>query len=150
MKLVFKILLVGALLSCKSNSEEKKEEYTVPGDSVAVKTAQQESESYKRGKEIYSDFCLNCHLADGKGIAGSFPPLDGSNWLTEKRKESISAVKHGLKGPIEVNGEQYNSVMADLGLTDKEVADVMNYINNSWSNNIKEPVTEEEVAAIEK
>ncbi|HSI70276.1 MAG TPA: hypothetical protein VK941_08600, partial [Gillisia sp.] len=78
------------------------------------------------------------------------PPLDASDWLTEKRTESIHAVKYGLRGPIEVNGEKYNSVMVDLGLTDKEVADVMNYINNSWSNNIDEVVTEEEVAAIKK
>lgn len=148
--MVLKILLIAALLSCKSNSEKNEDEYTVPGEKEVVKTAQQESESYKRGKEIYNDFCVTCHLANGKGIPGNFPPLDGSNWLTEKREESISAVKHGLKGPIEVNGEEYNSVMVDLGLTDQEVADVMNYINNSWSNQIKEPVTEEEVAAVEK
>lgn len=150
MKIIFKILLVAALLSCKSNKEDDSSSHYEKGGNEPSVNLVQQSDSYKRGKEIYNDFCVTCHLANGKGIPGNFPPLDGSNWLTEKRKESISAVKHGLKGPITVNGEEYNSVMVDLGLTDREVADVMNYINNSWSNNVEEPVTEEEVAAIEK
>ncbi|UJH92103.1 cytochrome c [Antarcticibacterium sp. 1MA-6-2] len=152
MKIVLKIFLIAALLSCKSNKEEKQEDdlYIMAGQEQAQANPVQQSESYKRGKEVYNDFCVTCHLANGKGISGAFPPLDGSNWLTKKRTESISAVKHGLKGPIEVNGEEYNSVMVDLGLTDEEVADVMNYINNSWSNRIEEPVTVEEVAKVEK
>lgn len=150
MKLVIKIFLVAALISCKTNSEDNnKNEYVVIGGEN-TETSQQKSESYQRGKEIYNDFCITCHLANGQGIPGTFPPLDGSNWLTEKREESIRAVKHGLKGPITVNGEKYNNVMTPLGLTNKEVADVMNYINNSWSNNIEKPVTPEEVAAVAK
>jgi mono/diheme cytochrome c family protein len=151
MKIVFKFFLIAALLSCKSNDEKDKNDYLQVGNSQATATNQvKQSDSYKRGKEIYDDFCVTCHLNNGKGIPGAFPPLDNSNWLTEKRTESIHAIKYGLRGPIEVNGEKYNSVMADMGLTNKEVADVMNYINNSWSNNIEEVVTEEEVAAVKK
>lgn len=149
MKIVFKILLMAALFSCKTNSENSTEEYVIV-DGEGSNVSNQKSESYKRGKEIYNDFCITCHLSNGQGIPGSFPPLDGSNWLTEKREKSIHAVKYGLKGPITVNGEKYNNVMVPQGLTDQEVADVMNYINNSWSNNIEKPVTVEEVAAIEK
>ena len=152
MKLIFKIFLVAALLICKTNKEEDREKgtYVLTGQEQALTSNIQQSESYKRGKDVYNDFCVTCHLATGKGIPGAFPPLDGSDWLTKKRTESISAVKHGLKGPITVNGEEYNSVMVDLGLTDQEVADVMNYINNTWSNKIEKPVTEEEVAKVEK
>lgn len=148
MKIALKVLLIAGLLSCKSNSEKKENVYTSPENLALVQD--QQSESYKRGKEVYQDFCITCHLGNGQGIPGTFPPLDGSDWLKEKRTESIHAVKYGLKGPIEVNGEEYNSVMAPFGLTDEEVADVMNYINNSWSNAIKEPVTVEEVEAVEK
>ena len=154
MKIVFKMLLIAALLSCKSKGDQPEAEYITPKadtETAAVQQQQQQTESYKRGKEIYNDFCVTCHLANGKGIAGSFPPLDGSDWLTEeKRNQSIHAIKYGLKGPITVNGEEYNSVMVALGLTDQEVADVMNYINNSWSNKSKKPVTKEEVAAIKE
>ena len=148
MKIAFKLLLIIGLLSCKSNSEEKKDEYTTVED--IAKVQDQKSESYLRGKDVYNDFCVTCHLSNGKGVPGNFPPLDGSNWLTKKRTESIHAIKYGLSGPIEVNGENYNSVMVPMGLSNQEVADVMNYIGNTWSNAIKKPVTVDEVAAVKK
>lgn len=136
------------LLSCKSNSENQETEY-ISQEDIALQQ-DRSSESYKRGKEVYDDFCITCHLPSGKGIPGNFPPLDGSDWLTNKRTESIHAIKYGLQGPITVNGEKYNNVMVSMGLTDQEVADVMNYINNSWSNAIKKLVTVEEVKAVKE
>lgn len=143
-----KIMIFIGLLSCKSNSENKEAEY-IPQEKIALQQ-DQSSESYKRGKLVYDDFCVTCHLPNGKGIPGNFPPLDGADWLTEKRTESIHAVKYGLSGPITVNGVKYNNVMVSMGLSDQEVADVMNYINNSWSNAIKKPVTVEEVRAVKE
>lgn len=108
------------------------------------------SKSIARGEIIYTDFCMQCHLHDGKGTPKIFPPLAGSDWLTQKRKESIHSVKYGLKGAIEVNGQPYNSAMTPLGLEDDEIADVMNYVMNSWGNTQKNMVTVKEVKAIEK
>ncbi|MFN4764259.1 c-type cytochrome [Gillisia sp. Q332] len=151
MKLVYSFLLFTFLFGCKSEKSNNTIAYaSLEENSITQISEFQDSESYKRGKDVYSDFCITCHLSDGKGITGTFPPLDGSNWLTEKRKESIHAVKYGLQGPIEVNGENYNMAMAPLGLTDQEVADVLTYVMNSWSNSSKKPVTLEEVKAIEK
>lgn len=148
MKLVLSILLMIFFLSCKTISTEKSD-IEISNKDITISKVK-ESETYNRGMSVYSDFCVSCHLPDGKGIAGNFPPLDGSNWLTEKRKESIHAVKYGLQGPIEVNGEMYNNLMAPLGLSDQEVADVMNYVMNSWSNTNINIITEEEVAAVKK
>lgn len=106
--------------------------------------------SIQRGSELYEEFCMQCHLPDGKGTDGVIPPLAGSDWLKNKRKESIHAVKYGQNGPIVVNGKKYNGTMAPMGLTDKEVADVMNYIMNSWGNKSSQMVTEEEVKQIKK
>ena len=150
MRLVFSFMLFAFIIGCKSEKSNNNIAYASLDTSIAPVPKFQDSASYKRGKDVYNDFCITCHLADGKGIVGTFPPLDGSNWLTEKRKESIRAVKYGLQGPIEVKGENYNMAMAPLGLTDQEVADVMNYVMNSWSNSNKKPVTLEEVKAIEK
>ncbi|WP_299214581.1 cytochrome c [uncultured Aquimarina sp.] len=108
------------------------------------------SKSIVRGEEIYVDFCMQCHLHDGKGTPKVFPPLAGSDWLVNKRKESIHSIKYGLNGPIKVNGESYNSAMTPLGLEDEEIADVMNYIMNSWGNKQKKMVTPEEVTAVKK
>ena len=102
------------------------------------------------GKEIYADFCMQCHGVHGKGDATNFPPLDGSDWLKNKRNESIAAVKFGQSGEIVVNKIKYNSSMPAMGLTDQEVADVMNYIMTSWSNKQTKIVTEKEVAGIKK
>ncbi|WP_299184390.1 cytochrome c [uncultured Aquimarina sp.] len=108
------------------------------------------SKSITRGKEVYMDFCMQCHLPNGKGTPKVFPPLAGSDWLINKRKESIHSIKYGLNGPIKVNGESYNSAMTSLGLEDEEVADVMNYIMNSWGNKQQKMVTIEEVISIKK
>ena len=102
------------------------------------------------GKEIYADFCMQCHGVNGKGDTKNFPPLDGSDWLKTKRNQSIAAVKFGQSGEIVVNKIMYNSSMPAMGLTDQEVVDVMNYIMTSWSNKQTKIVTEKEVAAIKK
>lgn len=107
-------------------------------------------QSISRGNDVYVDFCMQCHLANGKGDLINFPPLDGSDWLTKKRKLSIESVKFGQNGPITVKGKKFNNIMPPLGLSNQEVADVMNYIMSSWSNKQKKMVTVEEVEAVKK
>tara|TARA_R110000868_G_scaffold225048_2_gene477305 strand:- start:53 stop:517 length:465 start_codon:yes stop_codon:yes gene_type:complete len=119
---------------------------------LPIKTNPQTSlqQSIANGKEVYADFCMQCHQATGKGSGSSFPPLDGSDWLKNKRTESIRAVKYGQKGAIVVNGKKFNSMMPAMGLSDEEVADVMNYVMNSWSNKQSKMVTVSEVALVKK
>jgi len=66
----------------------------------------------------------------------------------QKRTESIHALKYGLKGPIEVNGQPYDNIMLSLGLDDDEIADVMNYTIQEW--NSGDIVTVEDVKAVKK
>ena len=136
-KVVF--LIIGlALYSCKNQG------------SKMVAANPDDIPGYEAGATLYQDFCLQCHLAEGQGVPKTFPPLVGSEWLTEKRTEGIRAVKYGQKGPIEVLGQPYNTIMPPMGLTDQEVTDVMNYIMNSWGNKATQLVTVEEVAAVNK
>jgi mono/diheme cytochrome c family protein len=146
MKKLFTACFLVAILGCKNNSgsEEKTKEISRQEFTPEVK------ESISRGTELYNSFCASCHLSNGEGIKGVFPPLTNSDWLKEKEEKSIHAIKFGINGPIVVNGVEYDNLMPDLGLSDAEIADVMNYINNAWGNDFGEPVTEEEVAAIEK
>ena len=91
--------------------------------------------SMENGKSLYEDFCLRCHMPNGKGIDGIFPPLAKSDFLFKHMEKSIKAVKFGgIDGEIIVNGVKYNSKMEKMGLYDDEIADVMNYILNSWGN----------------
>ncbi|BAO56690.1 c-type cytochrome [Nonlabens marinus] len=141
----FIILAVGLMLTGCGEQPEKQTE--TAASSVQEKVQKDPlTESVERGKEIYGDLCITCHLPSGKGVPGAFPPLNPSNWLTKKRAESIHAVKYGLKGEIVVNGKPYNSVMLPLGLDDQEVADVMNYTIQTW--NKGDMVTVEEVRAV--
>ena len=91
-------------------------------------------ESITRGNEIYNDFCIQCHLDNGEGVAGIFPPLSNSDYLLNNIRESIYGIKYGMEGPITVNGELYDGIMVSQGLDNEEIADVMNYILNSWEN----------------
>jgi len=107
-------------------------------------------ESIERGSEIYTDFCMSCHLPNGEGVENVYPPLAQSDYLIKNREASIRGIKYGQEGKIVVNGKTYNNVMAPLGLSDDEVADVMNYITNNWGNKNEKIVTEEEVFKVKK
>lgn len=122
---------------------------TLPSDEYGKQESKPLSKSITDGKEIYMDFCIQCHLGNGKG-SESIPPLAGSDWLVNKRTESIHSIKYGQKGLIVVNGKKYNNTMPSMGLKNEEVADVMNYIMNTWGNKQKKQVTTAEVTAIKK
>lgn len=142
MKILFSIFLgvVSSFFLC-TETQNSYENIAPNQDKLAASIA--------AGKEIYQDFCIQCHLVNGKG-SEVIPPLDNSNWLLHKRKESIHAVKFGQSGPIEVNGKKYKNNMPAMGLIDEEIADVINYIMNSWSNKQTKMVTVAEVESVKK
>ena len=107
-------------------------------------------ESISDGKLIYEDFCIQCHLSNGEGIEKIYPPLNNSDYLLKDLDKSIYSIKYGLRGEIIVNGIKYNGVMASQGLEDDEIADVMNYITNSWDNNLNVQITTKRVNELKK
>ena len=119
-------------------------------DRKIVQNFNTKSQDFSEGKDIYNDFCIQCHMANGKGVPKVFPPLAKSDYLKNYRIESIKAIKYGLSGEITVNGEKYNTSIASQGLTNKEIAAVMNYITNSWGNKNTSLITEEEVSKVER
>ncbi|MFZ8961576.1 MAG: c-type cytochrome [Flavobacteriaceae bacterium] len=106
------------------------------------------TESIEAGAEIYQDFCVQCHLPTGVGVSGVFPTLKDSDFLRNNIDISIAGLKYGLKGKIVVNDEEYNGIMASQGLDNEEIADVMNYILNSWGNSYTGQITTEQVELI--
>ncbi|TNJ46251.1 cytochrome c [Tamlana fucoidanivorans] len=104
----------------------------------------------KRGSDLYEDFCVSCHMSYGQGIPNVYPPLAKSDFLMQNRKASIKAIKYGQTGEIVVNNKPYIGYMAPPGLSDDEIADVMNYITNTWGNKNTKMITEEEVSLVEK
>lgn len=64
-----------------------------------------------------SDFavCAACHLDDGAGIPGAFPPLRGRSakmaTLDGGRQYLITVISFGLMGTIRADGQSYAGVM---------------------------------------
>lgn len=147
-KLLYISLATILLVACKNEKTINNDTAPEASKVETKKTPLQESRA--RGKSIYSKNCARCHLATGNGIPNSYPPLRKSDWFTKKRKESIHAVKYGLSGEITVNGKTYDNVMTPMGLSDQEVADVLNYAMNMWGNKQEKMVSSEEVSQVEK
>lgn len=107
--------------------------------------------SIARGKTIYNETCITCHMGKGEGVIGTFPPLAKADYLIKTPDKAIYAVKFGLQGKIKVNGADYNNAMPNPALGNDEIADVMNYIRNSWGNTSgKKMITEKMVDAIKE
>ncbi|MDG5491530.1 cytochrome c [Psychroserpens sp. SPM9] len=144
------MVAVALLVSCNSSEKNKTlSEVSNPTNNKIQKDPKL-TESMKRGKDVYTNFCVSCHLPNGKGVPKAFPPLAKSDYLMNNRIESIKSIKYGQSGEITVNGVKYNGTMTPLGLEDAEVADVMNYITNSWGNTNDKLITPEEVSKIEE
>jgi mono/diheme cytochrome c family protein len=103
---------------------------------------------HERGFAIYNRTCIACHGADGKGVPGTFPPLDGADWATGDPSVPTRIVLAGLQGPIEVAGQKFNNIMPPhTDLKDAEIADVLTYVRQTWSNDAT-PVAEDFVKQI--
>jgi mono/diheme cytochrome c family protein len=99
------------------------------------------------GRRVYNN-CSACHQPDGSGVAGNYPPLDGSSWVTGSPETITAVVLAGLEGEINVDGERYNQVMPSWQhLSDEQVAAVLTYVRASWSNDAP-PVAEQVVAGV--
>ena len=92
--------------------------------------------SIDRGKTIYLQRCMACHQVDGSGVPRLNPPLDGAS--TVKGNDKLKLVRIIIKGMtdrVEIDGEYYdNNMSANPDLSDTQIADVLTYIRNSWSN----------------
>ncbi|MFM8489460.1 MAG: c-type cytochrome [Bacteroidota bacterium] len=101
--------------------------------------------THESGQRIYATYCANCHLDDGKGLGALIPPLANSDYMQANRAQLPLIVHYGLQDTIVVNGVTYAEKMAGMpGLNEIQVTNLLNYIGQSWGNDI-EPFTFDEV-----
>jgi mono/diheme cytochrome c family protein len=63
------------------------------------------------------------------------PPLVKTTFVLGNKKKLISIVLNGFSENVEINGDTYTNVMASHSyLKDKEIADVLTYVRNSFGN----------------
>lgn len=119
-----------------------------PGTGIAA--SQPVEDPLVLGKRIFSGTCVSCHQADGKGLPGQYPSLNGSEWVAGNPAWMKRIVLNGLEGPITAKGASYNNAMPPWGpkLTDKQIAAVITYVrtNVDWGNSAG-AVSPESVAA---
>jgi cytochrome c oxidase subunit II len=93
-----------------------------------------------RGEKIYNANCAACHRPDGKG-AGPIKPLDGSAIVLNDSAKQIQ---------ILLNGAANGAMPAWKQLSDTELAAVMTYTKNAWTNNTGKLVQPAEFVAARK
>ena len=108
--------------------------------------------SAERGKKIFSANCATCHQMSGIGVAGQYPPLAGSEYVTGGTRRLGMILLKGLQGPLTVKGQLYGTAVMqpwDKTLNDAKIADVLTFIRQEWGNT-GGPVVPECVAALRK
>jgi cytochrome c oxidase subunit 2 len=96
------------------------------------------AELKERGAKVYAANCQACHQANGQGVKGAFPALDGSQVVMNKEQQ-IAIVLNG-KG----------AMPPWKTLSDVELAAVATYVRNSWGNSAGSAVQPAEFAAARK
>ena len=88
------------------------------------------------GKKIYETRCLVCHQSDGGGVPHMNAPLDGStNVVGNNIARLVKIIKEGYNERVALDGEMYSNAMTpNPDLKPADIADVLSYIRNSWSN----------------
>lgn len=95
----------------------------------------------KRGEKVYAANCAACHQASGKG-AGPIKPLDGAAVVLDADKTKQIMVL--------LNGQNNGAMPAWKQLSDTDLASVITYTKNSWSNKTGQLVQPAEVLAARK
>ena len=77
--------------------------------------------------------CGACHLENGQGVEGAFPPLDDrlTQWSATERGRLylVSVITNGLFGSIDVGGVRYVGAMPPvMQLGSEEIAGLLNYV----------------------
>jgi cytochrome c oxidase subunit 2 len=87
-------------------------------------------ELIERGEKVYTKNCVACHQVNGKGIPPVFPALDGSNIVMRDASKQIEILMEGV-------GPSYAMQAFGKQLGEVDIASVITYTRNAWSNKEK-------------
>ncbi len=95
----------------------------------------------KRGEKVYAANCVACHQANGKG-AGPIKPLDGAAVVLD--------ADHGKQIAVLLNGQNNGAMPSWKALSDTDIAAVITFTKNNWSNKTGQLVQPAEVKVARK
>jgi nitrite reductase (NO-forming) len=138
---LFMLCGFSVIISCTDNQKQNEEAIQEEQNTEQINqtnqniTQETETNNFSAGEKIFNEKCMVCHQKNGEGVEGTFPPLAKSDYLLADKERAIIQTLTGSKKPITVNGIEYpGNVMTVFELSDQEVADVVNYVLNSWGN----------------
>jgi mono/diheme cytochrome c family protein len=132
------LVIIFSVWAGNSKAQAKK---SAPTRSISVVTL-------NKGREVYTNTCLPCHMADGGGVPRMNPPLTGTTYVLGDKTKLIGIVLNGFSEDVEIDGQRYaNTMPPQTQLTDAQVADVLTYVRNSFGNKAS-AVTLAEVKAV--
>jgi len=99
-----------------------------------------------QGEKVYAGNCVACHQLTGMGVPGTFPALSGSKVVTGPKEAQINLVLNG----VVKDGKP--TLMAAFGkqLSDADIAAVITFTRNNWSNKTGDMVTPADIKAAKK
>jgi cytochrome c oxidase subunit 2 len=99
-----------------------------------------------KGEKVYNANCVVCHQANGKGLPGAFAALDGSPVVNGPKADQINVLLNGKK-----SGKFPGEMPAWKQLSDTDIAAVITFTRNNWSNKAAENIVQPaEVVAARK
>ena len=116
---------------------------------LAEPLTETQQERFETGKTLYTFTCGACHQPHGMGQEGLAPPLKDSDWATGSEGRMIRIALHGLQGPIEVHGKNWELLMPGLAtaLDDDQIASILTYVRREWGHTAS-PVDPQEVKSV--
>lgn len=87
--------------------------------------------THPAGQDIYLNNCASCHQVDGKGLPGAVPALAGNGAVVAYGPDDIIRV---VLAGIEAQQSYASMPAVAADMTDQQIADVTNYIRQSWGN----------------
>lgn len=88
------------------------------------------------GEKIYAQNCVACHQATGMGVPNAFPALAGSKVVLGPKADQIKLLLAGKPGTAMSSFKQ---------LSDVDLAGVITYTRNAWSNKTGEAIAPAEI-----
>ena len=90
------------------------------------------------GKKLYNQHCANCHMEDGQGLRSLIPPITNTSYIDKNRAQLPCWIKNGLNGELTIDGKKFNGEMPGVPyLSDAQIANIINYIQQSWHKGLK-------------
>jgi len=90
----------------------------------------------EQGGKLYTQHCVQCHQADGRGSGQAWPPLAGNPTVTAPSPANLVRVvlEGGFAPATEANPRPHGMPPFGLVLSDNDVAALASYVRNSWGN----------------